>query len=210
MSGVIAVSFLFTFSVPQASVDGSLSSRTTVRLASKEQIPGNGTTGSQRMNQVESCVCCQRGCEGHSDTNSPQAFTGFSLLYRLCPSAAGWDGLSARKLPQGGSASPGEKMLTCTHHWHSKYLHPYFDLPLPHPVCLHLDIFVSLSLNYDLTPETWANTPSITRGCLAGQSVPRYGILFTLQPHSIVLTRAIAMATVLFWPLSMGGKVPHA
>lgn len=78
--------------------------------------------------------------------------------------------------------------------------------PQPHPSECLLDTFISLTL---LTPETWANTPRIIRDWLAGWLLPRYGILFTLQPDSILLTRTIAMTTVLLWAMSMGGKVLH-
>lgn len=119
-----------------------------------------------------------------------------------------WTGLSAQGLLVGGVCQPsGEDTVTYPPLVFTSSLSA-FDLPTLtlQNVCWTF-FFFSRSPNYDLTPKTWANTPSIIRSWLAGQSLSHYGILFTLQPDSILFTRAIAMATVLLWAMSMGGNV---
>lgn len=195
--------FLCTFSAHCPSAEGSLSHRTKafsrVRMISFGQIPRNWTTWSQRMNQVESWSMLPK---------RPWGSLGFLCSVSCTPLQMDRTGLSAQKLVVGGSASPQEK--TQSHAFTIDFQNISTHVltpPLNMFVCSWIVLFLSLSLNYDLTPKTWANTPSIIRGWLAGQPVPHYGILLTFQPGAILLTRAIAMATVLLWAISMGGKV---
>lgn len=55
-------------------------------------------------------------------------------------------------------------------------------------------------------PQTRANTPSVEICRLAQQPGLHYGILFTLQPSTILFSRGIAMATSLRRAVTMGGK----
>lgn len=55
-------------------------------------------------------------------------------------------------------------------------------------------------------PQTRANTPSVEICRLAQQPGLHYGILFTLQPSTVLFSRGIAMATSLRRAVTMGGK----
>ena len=170
------------------------------------------STGSQRMNQVGTWSMLPKwpwGSFWHQVSSA--LFPGFSLPHWLCLFADEWSWPYCTRVTGG-------RVLGALRRRHS-HMHPpltfkitlptFWSLsPTPQNVCWTLS-FLSLSLSYDLTPETWANTPRIIRDWLAGWLLPHYGILFTLQPDSILLTRTIAMATVLLWAMSMGAKVLH-
>lgn len=95
-------------------------------------------------------------------------------------------------------------MVTSTHR--VPPLLPTTPLPFDMLVCWLDILFFSHSANDHLAPQTWANTPSVEICRLAQQPGLHYGILYALQPSSILFSRGIAMATFLLRAVTMGGK----
>lgn len=152
-------------------------------------MPRNETAGSQSMNHVvlESVAGDH---EGHSDTNSLVNPSLSSVCSIGCaPLQMDGTGLSPQKLQVGGSCQPsGKDRVILTADFQNISTHILTPTPIPQRVgCSGTFLFLSLSLNYDLTPKTWVNTPSIIRGWLAGWPGLHRGILFTLQPSSVLL-----------------------
>ena len=146
------------------------------------------TTGSQRMSQVGTWGMLPNWPWGSFWHQVPSAlFPGFSLPHWLCLFADEWGWSDCTRVTGGRVLGALRRRRS---HMHPPLtfkisLPTFWPLsPTPQNVCWTL-FFLLPSLSYDLTPETWANTPRIIR--LAGWLLPCYGIYspFSQTPSSL-------------------------